>query len=105
MTSIRFAFAVLFTAVAFLASGSLAFAPSSQMTSTTVARSSTHLMGVFDGEQERTALTRESEPEEFFATNTDKMSDEEKIPIALAGLAGISLPFIAGMIALYAAQG
>ena len=33
------------------------------------------------------------------------MSDEEKIPIALAGLAGISLPFIAGMIALYAAQG
>ena len=38
-------------------------------------------------------------------SNTDKMSDEEKIPIALAGLAGISLPFIAGLIALYAAQG
>ena len=37
--------------------------------------------------------------------NTDKMSDEEKIPIALAGLAGISLPFILGLIALYAAQG
>ena len=37
--------------------------------------------------------------------NTDKMSDEEKIPIALAGLAGISLPFIFGMVALYAAQG
>ena len=37
--------------------------------------------------------------------NTDKMSDEEKLPIALAGLAGISLPFIFGMIALYAAQG
>jgi len=38
-------------------------------------------------------------------SNTDKMSDEEKIPIALAGLAGISLPFILGLIALYAAQG
>lgn len=37
--------------------------------------------------------------------NTDKMSDEEKLPIALAGLAGISLPFILGLIALYAAKG
>ena len=36
--------------------------------------------------------------------NTDKMSDEEKIPIALAGLAGISLPFILGLIALYSAK-
>jgi hypothetical protein len=37
--------------------------------------------------------------------NTDKMSDEEKIPIAIAGLVGISLPFILGLIALYAARG
>jgi hypothetical protein len=33
------------------------------------------------------------------------MSDEEKIPIAIAGLVGISLPFILGLIALYAARG
>ena len=56
------------------------------------------------GEPERKALTRESEPDEFFSTNTDKMSDEDKIPIAIAGLVGISLPFIAGLIALYAAK-
>jgi len=63
------------------------------------------LMGLLDGEPERKALTRESEPEEFFSTNTDKMSDEEKLPIALAGLAAISLPFLLGLVALYAAQG
>eukprot|EP00542_Grammatophora_oceanica_P009313 CAMPEP_0194045542 /NCGR_PEP_ID=MMETSP0009_2-20130614/16848_1 /TAXON_ID=210454 /ORGANISM="Grammatophora oceanica, Strain CCMP 410" /LENGTH=102 /DNA_ID=CAMNT_0038690415 /DNA_START=93 /DNA_END=401 /DNA_ORIENTATION=- len=56
----------------------------------------------FDDEPK--TLTRESEPEEYFATNTDKMSDEEKIPIAIAGLLGISLPFILGLIALYAAK-
>jgi len=33
------------------------------------------------------------------------MTDEEKLPIALAGLAGISFPFILGLIALYAAKG
>jgi hypothetical protein len=32
------------------------------------------------------------------------MSDEEKIPIAVAGVAFITVPFIAGLIALYAAQ-
>jgi hypothetical protein len=37
-------------------------------------------------------------------SNTDKMTDEEKIPIALVGLVGISLPFILGLIALYAAR-
>ena len=37
-------------------------------------------------------------------TKDGKMSDEEKIPIALAGLAGISLPFILGLIALYSAK-
>jgi hypothetical protein len=32
------------------------------------------------------------------------MTDAEKIPIAIAGIAFITLPFIAGMIALYAAK-
>lgn len=32
------------------------------------------------------------------------MSDEEKVPIAIAGVLGISLPFILGLIALYAAK-
>mmetsp|Transcript_14857 Transcript_14857/g.20983 ORF Transcript_14857/g.20983 Transcript_14857/m.20983 type:complete len:98 (+) Transcript_14857:77-370(+) len=53
---------------------------------------------------ERPSLTRDNEPEDYFSTNMDKMSDEEKLPIALAGLAFISLPFIAGLIALYAAK-
>lgn len=63
MASVRFILALLFTAIAFLASGSVAFAPASQ-----ISRQTTHLNGLFDGEQERTALTRDSEPEEFFAT-------------------------------------
>jgi hypothetical protein len=37
-------------------------------------------------------------------SNTDKMSDEEKLPIAIAGIVGISLPFILGLIALYSAK-
>jgi hypothetical protein len=32
------------------------------------------------------------------------MSDQEKIPIAIAGIAFIALPFIAGLIALYSAK-
>lgn len=32
------------------------------------------------------------------------MSDGEKLPIALAGVAFICLPFIAGLIALYGSQ-
>lgn len=47
----------------------------------------------------------DSNLESYYFSNTDKMSDEEKIPIALAGLVGISLPFILGLIALYAAKG
>ena len=39
-----------------------------------------------------------------FCRNTDKMSDAEKLPIAIAGMVGISLPFILGMAALYAAK-
>lgn len=58
----------------------------------------------FGGEPEREKLTRESEPEEFFSTNTDKMSDADKLPIALMGLAGVSLPFILGLIALYSSK-
>lgn len=70
----------------------------------TVAMSKTrvNMFGEGDGEQKK--LTRDNEPEDFFATNTDKMTDEEKIPIAIAGMVGISLPFILGMIALYAAK-
>ncbi len=50
------------------------------------------------------SLTRDNEPEEYFSSKMDEMSDAEKLPIALAGLAGISLPFVFGMIALYAAK-
>ena len=56
------------------------------------------------GDQERTQLTRDSEPEDFFQTNTDKMTDQEKLPIAIAGVAFICVPFIAGLIALYSAK-
>ena len=81
-----------------------AFAPqASQLSRTTNTLSSTQIYQL-GGEQERQKLARDSEPDEFFSTNTDKMSDEEKIPIAIAGMVGISLPFIAGLIALYAAK-
>eukprot|EP00560_Eucampia_antarctica_P002039 CAMPEP_0197835292 /NCGR_PEP_ID=MMETSP1437-20131217/25358_1 /TAXON_ID=49252 ORGANISM="Eucampia antarctica, Strain CCMP1452" /NCGR_SAMPLE_ID=MMETSP1437 /ASSEMBLY_ACC=CAM_ASM_001096 /LENGTH=109 /DNA_ID=CAMNT_0043440617 /DNA_START=53 /DNA_END=382 /DNA_ORIENTATION=+ len=59
--------------------------------------------GMGDGDEPKT-LTREDEPDDFFQTNTDKMSDEEKLPIALGGLAFVSLPFILGMVALYASK-
>ena len=58
--------------------------------------------GAPDPDQKR--MTRDNEPDEYFVTNTDKMSDEEKLPIAIMGLVGISLPFILGLIALYAAK-
>jgi len=67
-------------------------------------RQTIHQRFGFMGDQEREKLTRDNEPEEFFATNTDKMSDQEKIPIAIAGVAFIALPFIAGLIALYSAK-
>ncbi|KAL3944103.1 MAG: hypothetical protein SGBAC_001834 [Bacillariaceae sp.] len=80
------------------------FAPVASTVQTTRATNNVVLnMAVFE-EKERDALTRDTEPEEYFQTNTDKMSDEEKLPIALAGLAGISLPFILGLIALYSAK-
>ena len=81
-----------------------AFAPQASQLSRTNTPTTTTQIYQLGGEQERKKLTRDSEPDEFFSTNTDKMSDEEKIPIAIAGLVGISLPFIAGLIALYAAK-
>jgi hypothetical protein len=60
---------------------------------------------VFGEDGERKRITRDNEPDEFFSSKMDKMSDKEKIPVALAGLAFISLPFIAGLIALYSAKG
>ncbi|CAJ1969296.1 unnamed protein product [Cylindrotheca closterium] len=80
------------------------FAPVANTVQTTTRTNNVFLnMAVFE-EKERDALTRDSEPEDFFQTNTDKMSDEEKLPIALMGLAGISLPFLLGLIALYSAK-
>eukprot|EP00593_Proboscia_inermis_P009024 CAMPEP_0171322300 /NCGR_PEP_ID=MMETSP0816-20121228/114871_1 /TAXON_ID=420281 /ORGANISM="Proboscia inermis, Strain CCAP1064/1" /LENGTH=61 /DNA_ID=CAMNT_0011820737 /DNA_START=179 /DNA_END=364 /DNA_ORIENTATION=+ len=61
-------------------------------------------MGFGQPDEDSKPITRDNEPEEFFQTDTDKMSDAEKLPIALGGLAAISLPFILGMIALYAAK-
>jgi len=49
-------------------------------------------------------LTRDNEPEEFFSSKMDEQPDAEKIPVALMGLAGISLPFLLGLAALYAAK-
>ncbi len=81
-----------------------AFAPQPSHLVTSRTAPSTTQIYQLGGEQERQKLTRDSEPDEFFSTNTDKMSDEEKIPIAIMGLVGISAPFIAGLIALYAAK-
>mmetsp|Transcript_5642 Transcript_5642/g.8364 ORF Transcript_5642/g.8364 Transcript_5642/m.8364 type:complete len:104 (-) Transcript_5642:256-567(-) len=84
-----------------------AFAPSTPLNSlsTKSTISSTPLnMGFGMGDEEPKKLTRENEPDEYFSSKLDEMSDGEKIPIALMGLAGVSLPFIAGLIALYASK-
>ena len=54
------------------------------------------------GEPEKTGLTRDNEPEEFFSTNMDSMSDEEKFksPVVIGGLALLISPFLIGAIAL-----
>ncbi|KAL9186682.1 hypothetical protein ACHAXT_005920 [Thalassiosira profunda] len=96
-------------AVLAFAAVATAFAPGASrarsVASTSAPRASSPLnMGLLSGDDAPEKLTRENEPDEFFSTNTDKMSDQEKIPIAIAGLVGISLPFIAGLIALYAAK-
>ena len=85
-----------------------AFAPSTSLNVvkgivTTSVPKTTVNMG-FGLDEEPKKLTRENEPDEYFSSKMDEMSDEEKIPIALAGLAFISLPFIAGLIALYSAK-
>ena len=77
----------------------------SQLTSSTFSRHTTSVnMGFGLGDEPPKKLTRDNEPDEYFTSKMDKMSDEEKLPIALMGLAGISLPFILGLIALYAAK-
>lgn len=90
-----------------LLASATAFTPTthSPLRSLTTAPTSTTILRMgFGGDPERKKLTRDSEPEDFFSTNTDKMSDKEKIPLAIAGLVGISLPFILGLIALYSAK-
>ena len=113
----------LFILLAIVAAMTTAFSPSSSTVSRRVQSISSssssyvrtslsdHIVGrrstslnIDLGEPEREKLTRDTEPDEFFSTNTDKMSDSEKLPIAIAGLVGISLPFILGLIALYAAK-
>ena len=62
-------------------------------------------LNIFGGDGEGPPkLTRDSEPEDYFQTDLDKKTDEEKLPIALIGLLGVSLPFILGLIALYGSQ-
>ena len=104
----------LFILLAIVAAMTTAFSPSSSTVSRRVqsissSSSSSYVrtptsLKIDLGEPEREKLTRDTEPDEFFSTNTDKMSDSEKLPIAIAGLVGISLPFILGLIALYAAK-
>ncbi len=55
-------------------------------------------------DEETKKLTRDNEPDEYFSTNMDKMSDAEKIPVAIGGFVVICLPFVAGLIALYASK-
>merc|ERR1712087_24551 len=51
-------------------------------------------------------LSRDNEPEEFFSTNMDSMSDEEKLksPVVIGGVLLIVAPFLIGMIALTLAK-
>mmetsp|Transcript_15826 Transcript_15826/g.60267 ORF Transcript_15826/g.60267 Transcript_15826/m.60267 type:complete len:101 (-) Transcript_15826:185-487(-) len=55
-------------------------------------------------DDERPVLTRENEAEEYFQSESDRKSDSDKLGLALAGLAVISLPFLLGM-ALYIKAG
>jgi hypothetical protein len=56
----------------------------------------------FGGKPEREGLTRANEPEEFFSTNMDDMTDAEKIksPVVIGGLLILIAPFLVGAIAL-----
>ena len=65
-------------------------------------RAGTAKMQFGGGKPERQGLTRDSEPDEFFSTNMDDMSDAEKLksPVVIGGLAILIAPFIVGAIAL-----
>ena len=39
--------------------------------------------------------------DEYFESNMDRMSDSEKLPIAMGFLGAVSIPFIVGLIYLY----
>lgn len=80
-----------------------AFAPNSIAKSVSTKNTLKMGFGMGDGEKPK-KLTRENEPDEYFSSNLDKMSDSEKLPLAIGGLVVISLPFIAGLIALYSAK-
>ena len=47
-------------------------------------------------------IQRDEEDEEYFESAMDRASFSEKLPLALGVLGGISLPFIVGLIYLYA---
>ena len=68
MKSVSVSFAFLIIAASCLVS-SFAFAPKANMAKTFVNRApSTTSLNIFDDKPERAALTRESEPEDFFQT-------------------------------------
>jgi hypothetical protein len=56
----------------------------------------------FGGGEGGPKLTRDNEPDEFFSTNMDDMSDAEKLksPVVIGGLAILIAPFIIGAIVL-----
>ena len=51
-------------------------------------------------------LSRDNEPEEFFTSDWEDLSDEEKLksPVVIGGVALIVFPFIVGAIALLAGR-
>ncbi len=73
MKTVSLLFAFLFVATSCLVSTS-AFAPKANVATAfmksgrAVSNSPTKVMAAFDGERERDALTRDSEPEEYFQT-------------------------------------
>mmetsp|Transcript_11337 Transcript_11337/g.13390 ORF Transcript_11337/g.13390 Transcript_11337/m.13390 type:complete len:101 (+) Transcript_11337:101-403(+) len=94
---------ILTLVVTVLAISANAFAPSATVSKKTFQTSLNEGFGMPD--EDVKPLTRDNEPDEFFSSKMDKMDDGEKMNVALLGLAGISLPFVAGLIALYAASG
>jgi len=103
---ITFIFTVLVTNVTAWAPSPPVSKPATMAGKKILTQSTTSLkMGFGMPDDDTKPLTRENEPDEFFSSKMDKMDDGEKINVALLGLAGISLPFIAGLIALYAASG